>query len=295
MHTLWNQDQEKDFFTKSLQFAQPEQLFYITHDKKYYAYWPKVYAYEKSTLQSRNSFIGIYTEKYTADLFNELAKEVGGYSVTGVICEEIGLTKTSRADVAICKTKDVVQKPENIMLIFEVKMSIVWNWEYFPKEKPDFQLVCIGDYKIHQGNPSLLRSDTMLKGIGKSINIRVASFVASKIPIIIIGNTPIRSSYKCKVDHLKKNGIVQGFWSINSNPLDNQSTLKNTESNGYYRFDEYIELKQKTLDLLKEDREFFSSMQNKDKLGQIIELANKEISYENKAQKFLELLKITRD
>lgn len=56
-----------------------------------------------------------------------------------------------------------------------------------------------------------------------------------------------------------------------------------------------MELKQKTIGLLKEDREFFSSMQNKDKLGQIIELANKEINYENKAQKFLELLKITHD
>ena len=30
MFTLWNKDQEKDFFIKSLEFATPEQLFYIT-------------------------------------------------------------------------------------------------------------------------------------------------------------------------------------------------------------------------------------------------------------------------
>jgi len=34
MPTLWNQNQEKNFFTKSLEFATPEQLFYITKDKK---------------------------------------------------------------------------------------------------------------------------------------------------------------------------------------------------------------------------------------------------------------------
>lgn len=41
--TLWNQKQEKDFFVKSLEVAAPEQLFYITKDKRYLAYWPKNY------------------------------------------------------------------------------------------------------------------------------------------------------------------------------------------------------------------------------------------------------------
>jgi len=46
----------------------------------------------------------------------------------------------------------------------------------------------------------LLRSDSMLKGIGKSINIRVSSFKAATIPIIVMGNTPITNSYYPKVD-----------------------------------------------------------------------------------------------
>lgn len=35
---LWTNEQETDFFTKSLEVASPEQLFYTTKDKKYYAY-----------------------------------------------------------------------------------------------------------------------------------------------------------------------------------------------------------------------------------------------------------------
>ncbi len=293
MPTLWNQNQEKDFFIKSLEFATPEQLFYITKDKRYLAYWPKNYNGAKTTLQSRNSLIGSYTEKWATDLFNETAKIVGGYAVQGVIAEEIGLTNQSPADVAICKTKDVIQKPQNILMIMEVKMSVVWNWEFIPATK---NLVCIGDYRTHQGNPGLLRSDTMLKAIGKSINIRVSSFAASKIPIIIVGNTPITKSYYEKVDHLKRNGIIQGFWSINPKPLDNDGeNIKSTPFKGFYRFDEYEELKQNTINILKEEREFFSSMQTRKKLGEIIETANKEATYEAKAQKFLELLRQSKE
>ena len=233
--------------------------------------------------------IGSYTEKWATNLFSEIAKAVGGYSVQGVISDEIGLTNQSPADVAICKTKEVIQKPENILMIVEVKMSVVWNWEFTPATK---DLICIGDYRTHQGNPGLLRSDTMLKAIGKSINIRVSSFSASKIPIIILGNTPITKSYYEKVDDLKRNGIIQGFWSINPKPLDNNGeNIKSTPYKGFCKFDEYEELKQNALDLLKEEREFFSSMQTRKRLGELVEIANREITYEAKAVKFLELLR----
>jgi len=296
MSILWNKNQEKDFFAKSLEFATPEQLFYITKDKKFYAYWPKNYKGSKTTLQSRNALIGAYTEKWTTDLFAQIAEEIGGYSVQNVVSEEIGLTRQSPADVAICKTKNVNQRPSDILMIIEVKMSVVWNWEFIPKDKQNFELICIGDYRTHQGNPSLLRSDTMLKAIGKSINIRVSSFSASKIPIVIIGNTPITNSYYEKVDHLKRNGIIQGFWSINPKPLDNDGeNIKNTPFKGFYRFDNYGELQKASLKLLKEEREFFSSMQTKRRLGEIIEIANRESTYEAKAQRFLELLRETSE
>jgi hypothetical protein len=292
MPTLWNKNQDKEFFIKSLELATPEQLFYITKDKKFFAYWPKNYKGAKTTLQSRNAFIGSYTEKWTTNLFSEIAANVGSFAVQNVISEEIGLSKLSPADVAICRTKEKVQKPQNILMILEVKMSVVWNWELVQKNKGDFEIICKGDYRTHQGNPSLLRSDTMLKAIGKSINIRVSSFSASKIPIVIIGNTPITKNYYEKVDHLKKNGIIQGFWSVNPNPLDDDGeNIKNTSHNGFVRFDNYNELKENAIKLLKEEREFFSSMQSKKRLGEIIEIANKESTYEKKAQKFLELLR----
>ena len=70
--------------------------------------------------------------------------------------------------------------------------------------------MCWGLYNT-SGQSGLLRSDSMLKAIGKSINIRVSNYKASNIPIIIIGNTPITNNYYSKVDHLKTAGIIQGF------------------------------------------------------------------------------------
>lgn len=286
MKTLWNKEQEIDFFTSSLNVTTPEKLFYQSNNNKFIAYWPKDYKGEKSTLQSRNAFIGDYTEKWCGGLLKDFAKKINAHIVQDVICEEIELTRQSPADVALCKTKDTIQKPEDILLIFEVKMSVVWNWE-LKKEN----LICLGDYSTHKGTPGLLRSDTMLKAIGKSINIRISDYKAAKIPIIILGNTPIQNSYYGKVDHLKKCGIIQGFWSVNPKPLENDDTLKNTKAFGFHRFDSYDTLEKELDKLLKEDREFFSSMQTKGELGRIIEIANKETSYEKKAEKFLELIR----
>ena len=113
MPVLWTKDKEIEFFTESSFFATPEQLFYLGYDKRYYAYWPKLYTGRKSTLQSRNSLIVNFTEKFSVDLLQEFAE--------------------------------------------------------------------------------------------------------SKIPIIILGNTPITNNYYSKVDHLYHAGIIQGFWSLNPN------------------------------------------------------------------------------
>mgnify|MGYP000885732811 FL=1 len=152
-------------------------------------------------------------------------------------------------------------------------MSIIWNWELVFKDEHSFDLICIGDYKTHQGNPSLLRSDTMLKAIGKSINIRISSLLSSKIPIIVIGNSPINISYYKKADQLRSSGIIQGFWSVNPNPLDdNNANIKSTFYNGFYTFDSYEELKQKTFDLLNEDRNSFRVCKAKNVLAKLLKL-----------------------
>jgi hypothetical protein len=283
--SLWNKQEEKRFFTKMLEIATPDQLFYTTNDEKHLAYWPKGYKGKKSTLQSRNTFIGSYTEKWIKDFITPISEELNAYSVHNMVCDEVGLTNKSPADVAICKTRKTVQKSEDILLLIEVKMSAIWNWEYYP----EYDIVeCIGDYTTHQGNPGLLRSDSMLKAIGKSINIRVSGFQASKIPIIIIGNTPISENYYSKVD------LIQGFYSVNPNPIDNPSNrknIKNTPDNGFLRFDSFGEFKEVLMQLLRKDSEFFSGMRTKSELGKIIEIANREPSYEEKAEKFLELIR----
>ncbi len=291
MSELWSKNSEIDFFTSSRKFATPEQLFYTSNENKYYAYWPKTYKGKKSTLQSRNSLIGNFTEKYSVDLLQKFASKHNWFTVQGVVCDKISLSRQSAADVAICKNNNIIQKPEDILMIFEVKMSIVWNWELV-KSKTNEKLICLGDYKSHQGNPGLLRSDSMLKAIGKSINIRISDYSASKIPIIVLGNTPITQSYQKKVDFLKSSGIIQGFWSVNSNPLDNDGeNLKGTPKSGFIRMDSISELEGKLEEILASRKEFFSSMKSKKELGNIIEIASKEVELEKKAEKFLELIR----
>jgi hypothetical protein len=287
MTQLWDKEIEKMFFTESFTFATPEQLFYVTDNSRYLAYWPKGYDGKKGTLQSRNSLIGSFTEKWTTDLIQNMVSSERFFAVKGAICDEIALTGKSPADVVISKNRNIRQRPEDILAIIEVKMSIVWNWEL-----RDNTLFSIGDFKTHQGNPGLLRSDSMLKAIGKSINIRVSSLKASKIPIIVMGNTPITNNYYTKVDHLKVAGIIQGFWSINPMPLDNNGeNIKNTEKHGFHRFDTFEELKKSLNVLVFEERNFFSSMKSKKELGKVIEVASREKTYEKKAEKFLKLIR----
>lgn len=293
MADLWNKSTELEFFKTARQFATPEQLFYKTKNGEYFAYWPKNYDDSKTTLQSRNSLIGNFTEKWSVDILQDFAKKHGLFAVQGAVCEEIGLTKQSSADVALCKTNDVIQKASNIVMLFEVKMSVVWNWRYSKNNNQD-KFECIGDFTSHQGNPGLLRSDSVLKAIGKSLNIRVSGFSSSNIPIIILGNTPITKSYYEKVDYLRKSGIIQGFWSINPKPRDVE-TLKKTEFNGFIRIDAFEELFNHLEELLQEKREFFSGMRTMKQLGQIIEISNRENTYEKKAEKFLSLIRTEKN
>lgn len=131
--SLWNKEEENRFFTKTLEIATPDQLFYVTADGKYLAYWPRGYRGEKSTLQSRNAFIGSYTEKWVKDDLMPIAEEINAHTVHNMVCNGIGLTNKTPADVAICKTRKTIQRAEDILLLIEVKMSVVWNWEYEPE------------------------------------------------------------------------------------------------------------------------------------------------------------------
>lgn len=60
---LWSKKTEEKFFNEAKNFATPEQLFYMDNEENYFAYWPKTYKGKRTTLQSRNSLIGNFTEK----------------------------------------------------------------------------------------------------------------------------------------------------------------------------------------------------------------------------------------
>ena len=273
------------FCLGSLQnYATPEQLFYHLHSG-YYAYVPKIENAKGQALQARNSLIGQFTEKWTKDIFTPIARSLGFYAINGVECEKIGLSRRSAADLAFCTTNSKKQVPENVKLIFEIKMSVASNYKY-----ESGKIKFIGDYKTHKGNPFLLRSDSMLKAIGKSINIRVSGISSSNIPIIVIGNSPITENYSHKVDFLKNSGVVQGFWSLNPRPTS-ISFIEKTDGNGFLTIKNLSLLKQQTKEVLEDKLNYFSSMIPKKKLGEFINISSKESYDEQKAEKFLNLIR----
>jgi len=147
------------------------------------------------------------------------------------------------------------------------------------------------DFRTHKGNPSLLRSDSMLKAIGKAINIRVSSFSANKIPIIIIGNSPITFTYLNKVDDLKSAGVVQGFWSLNPYPSDTDDYIKNSPLQGFKTYNNIAEITKDCEKFVTNEYYFISTMLSKPQIGKCISIAAKEKTNTAKAEKFIELLK----
>lgn len=283
--TLWDSSVEISFFEEALKsFASEEQLFYKLKSGSY-AYIPKGMNAEGRTLQSRNSLIGNFTEKWCKKIIEPIAKNHGLFAVNGAICEEIGLTKQSPADL-ILSTKDTIhQCASDIRIIFEIKMSIVSNY-LFDRGK----VKLIGDYKSHKGNPSLLRSDSMLKAIGKSVDIRVCGDKSAIIPIVILGNTPITSNYEEKVDQLRLSGVIQHFISLNPMPTMG-NFIAGTANEGFITPKSYFDFDKVLSQLLNFDLYYFSAMKSKDKLGEIISIAANEITEVEKAEKFLQLIR----
>ena len=286
--TLWNKNQELLFFEKYKNANNPEQLFNRTDDGRYVAYWPKLYKGKRTTLQSRNSLIGEYSENWILNLFSNLIDDKNLFVIKHAQIPAIGISSKSPADIVISSRNKKVLKPDDVKIIFEVKMSIVWNWEF---DIATDSIIEIGDYKSHKGKPSFTRSDSVLKAIGKCIDIRVSSDAACQIPLIVIGNAPLSNGFCIKADYLKNAGIIQGFWSLNPFPLNHGNTRKTSLKKGFIRFDNGNELINSLNGLCQKEFNFFSGMKNPESLGEIIEKANSEKTCTNKGLKFLNLLK----
>ncbi|HPN38222.1 MAG TPA: hypothetical protein PL041_07450 [Melioribacteraceae bacterium] len=125
---LWTIEDEMNFFNSYInEGVEPDKLFYKIDDK-YYAYIPRNIDGNYGTLQSRNSFIGEFTETYCLKLLSPIAASLNLYAVKNVKCKELSLDNNSGADIAFCTTPEDNQMPQNIKIIFEVKMSIVNNY-----------------------------------------------------------------------------------------------------------------------------------------------------------------------
>ena len=286
---LWSDIVEKQFFQHFLRkekILSSEKLFYLVNDK-YLAYIPKNVSSPGYTLQSRNSLIGQWTEKWCQQLLSPIAHKFNLYAVTNVICPEAGLSKQSSADLAFCKSDKQHQKYQDIKIIFEIKMSLLSNYEFDTNKKT---VKWVGDYTTHKGNPSLLRSDSMLKAIGKLISIRVANPCTRNIPLIVLGNSPITKHYEKKVDSLKNLGIIQGFLSLNPSLRPKRGIIKNTPKKGFQTIENKKDLEKFFGNLIHSRMIYFSAMTVKSKLGQIISRSNREKSIEGKAEKFLKLI-----
>lgn len=283
---MWNNDIEISFFTEAIRNGSTATQLFYNLESGHFAYVPKRCDAEGQTLQSRNSLIGSFTENWCRDLFSPIARHFNLYAVNGVICDELSLTRQSSADLAFCTTDSNIQVANNIKIIFEIKMSVVSNYRFTAPNT----ITYVGDYKSHKGNPSLLRSDSMLKAIGKAINIRVSGLASTKIPIIVLGNSPITDSYTHKVDFLKQSGVTQGFWSLN--PAPTATTFIN-ESNhlGFLTIPDEISLREKIGNILATEMNYFSSMISKEELGRFIETSNAELTNITKAERFLSLIR----
>ena len=186
-------------------------------------------------------------------LYN-IFKNDGLYYIKQTHIPLIVTTHNSPADIVISKTNRKVLMPDEVKLIFEVKMSLVWNWQY---DEATGNVKEIGDYRTHQGRPIFTRSDSILKAIGKCIDIRVSNVKASKIPLIVLGNAPLSNGFCKKADYLKNSGIIQGFWSLNPFPLNHGNTRKRSIKNGFIRMDNVDELNMTLNQLNKQELNFF--------------------------------------
>lgn len=97
---MWKQDDEIEFFRSVFDSnGTIKDLFYNINGKNF-AYIPKSVKANVATLQSRNSLIGNYTETWCANFFDSIAKKFNLFALKGVECNELGLIKQSRADLA---------------------------------------------------------------------------------------------------------------------------------------------------------------------------------------------------
>ena len=248
------------------------------------------------TTNQRNAIVGNKTETFaltlleyvTKGLREELALDL--FAKRKVICPELGFTRHSEADLAIL-TEDLDGRvpPNTIACLFEVKMSFIWNWKKEDLSRP------FADYDGCSGRPSIFRTDSILKAIGKAAITR--GYPGGEgIPFFFIVNTPPPSkAYRGSLGKTVDSGLIQKWVSLTPNPLivkpHVSPNIRNPKfSPGFLRIDSASELQALLLPLLGKQLNYISAMVDVGKIGNLIKSLDFSGTPEKIGQEFLQRL-----
>lgn len=243
----------------------------------------------------RNAPVSAFTERWARGVVQEAVDLhfKGKYFVErGVACPELSLTGGSTADLAILRRQGKVNvKPQDIVAVIEIKMSIIWNWQKGETQPSS-------DFDVHRGRPSIFRSDSLLKAIGKGAIFRSAP-ASRTIPYLVIGNSPPPKGYYDKIDGTVRLGIAQRFISLTPNPLIDQKATatrnpKSTPGGGFVRVDSVEELGAFLKEVIETDWVGLEGMTDRSTLGRILKSLDPSAPPEKITDQFLRKLQKSR-
>ncbi len=227
-----------------------------------------------SAFNQRNAIVADVAEKFALNLFRhaiDTSSQLSGryYVKRNVICPQLELRGATAADMAILNQDLEGPVPvETIKCIFEIKMSIIWNWIEANDTEPT------ADYDAHAGRPSIYRTDSILKAIGKAAITRSCTG-SETIPFVVIGNTPPPANYRDKVDGTVRAGLIQKWLSVTPNPIviePNRSTARRNpkQTTGFLRIDNIPELQDVLETILMTKWQYIGAMVEAKKIGEMI-------------------------
>jgi hypothetical protein len=299
MGHLWSEDKERDILIDSM-FATisckkcgyvEKSVFRGSSDK-----CPNcgVGPLAVSEFNQRNAIVADATERFALQLFQSVVNNSsalnGKFFVNrNVECPQLELRGRTKADLAILdRYIEGPVIPERIKCIFEVKMSIIWNWSERDRRQP------LADYDSHAGRPSIYRTDSILKAIGKAAISRACKG-SERIPFVVVGNTPPPVEYRDKVDGTVRSGLIQRWISLTSKPLvvkakwlPNKRNPK--ETFGFLRIDSTNELEEMFVNVLTKDWRYMGAMVEPKEIGGIIRGLDLTKTDEEIGEAFLKLM-----
>ena len=301
-HPLWTVETEREVIDESLlatiyckgDCGFSEKAFFNTPKKK----CPrcKTTGLGVQAFNHRNAPVANETEKFALRLIrsaiDESPKLAGRYfAKRGVICKALGLKGNSGADVAILNRDLNGPVPADIIeCLFEIKMSVIWNWHENDLTRP------IADYDCHSGRPSIFRTDSILKAIGKAAITR-SHIGSERIPFVVVGNSPPPGGYRANIDRTVDSGLIQKWISLTPNPLfvqpnksPDERNPKTTNTGGFLRIDSFGELQELLLSLLGQRWRYIGTMTDSQHIGRLIRSLNLSRSDQDIGDEFLQRL-----